>query len=122
MSKGEVQSVTTFPAIIGAVFRHYRERNHMSQKALCDATGLPQSTVSRIEKGEVAAPIETLDQLARAMNVSLSLVLAEAETARGNLQNRGVQVRCGEKPADLLKQGLLVVGIAALVALIFRKG
>jgi len=49
----------------------------LSQKALCEATGLPQPHISRLENGKVNNPDgATLQRLASAMGVSMDDVLA----------------------------------------------
>lgn len=52
----------------------------LSQKALCEACGLPQPHVSRLENGKVPNPdAATLQRLAKALGVSMDEVLAAIE-------------------------------------------
>jgi hypothetical protein len=54
-----------------------RLRSGLTQKALCEATGLPQPHISRLENGKVPNPDGvTLQRLAVAMGVSMDEVMS----------------------------------------------
>jgi DNA-binding Xre family transcriptional regulator len=53
-----------------------RLRHGLTQKALCDASGLPQPHLSRLENGRVTNPdAATLERLAAALGVSMDEVM-----------------------------------------------
>lgn len=52
-----------------------RAKVGMSQKELADATGIDQSDISRIERGVSNPSINTLDRLAKAMNMKLKIAI-----------------------------------------------
>lgn len=57
-----------------------RMKKGWSQKALCDASGLPQPHLSRLENGKVPSPdLSTLNKLAQALGVPLAQVLTAVE-------------------------------------------
>ncbi|MCA9784346.1 MAG: helix-turn-helix transcriptional regulator [Calditrichaeota bacterium] len=59
---------------LATAIRLARIRRGLSQKELGLATGLPQSHVSRIEKGVVDAKLSTFLDLARALDLELMLI------------------------------------------------
>ena len=57
----------------GRITRYARRRAGMSQRALARAAGVPQSTVGRIETGQLAPRIDTLDRILRAAGYALTI-------------------------------------------------
>lgn len=55
--------------------RELRKRAGMTQKALADATGLCQSAISRIERGQRDVSLATLSAIARALGVPVKSLL-----------------------------------------------
>jgi transcriptional regulator with XRE-family HTH domain len=55
------------------MLRHARRQSGLTQRALAQAAGVPQSTVARIELGRLNPRFETLDRLLRAAGQSLEL-------------------------------------------------
>jgi transcriptional regulator with XRE-family HTH domain len=53
----------------GRNVRLIRERRALSQEALADAAGLHRTHISLIERGQRSARLETIQSLARALNV-----------------------------------------------------
>lgn len=51
-----------------------REANGLSQRALADLSGVPQSHISKIESGGVDLRLSSLVEIARALDVELKLV------------------------------------------------
>jgi transcriptional regulator with XRE-family HTH domain len=49
--------------------RHVREKRGISQDKLAELSGVPQNTISRIERGERTPRRSTLDKLARVLEV-----------------------------------------------------
>jgi len=53
-----------------------RDRLGMTQKDLADATGLPQATISRIERNDIKQPrVEVLRKLAEALHVTADYLI-----------------------------------------------
>ena len=57
----------------GTVLRKARRRAGLTQRALAEAAGVPQSTVGRIEAGTHMPRIDTLDRLLRACGMQLEV-------------------------------------------------
>jgi len=58
----------------GPILREARRRAGVSQRALARTAGVPQPTVSRIERGRVAPRFDTLDRLLRECGGQLQLI------------------------------------------------
>jgi transcriptional regulator with XRE-family HTH domain len=54
------------------LLKRARRRAHLSQRALAEAAGMPQSTVARIELGSLSPRMETLERLLRGAGVALA--------------------------------------------------
>ena len=54
------------------LLRHARQRAGVSQRGLAEAAGVPQSTVARIERGQLSPRVDTLDRLLRAAGQTVS--------------------------------------------------
>ena len=54
-----------------------RDKNDMSQRKLAEKAGLTNSTISRIEAGQVKPDLVTLEKLANALGVDKSLLLTK---------------------------------------------
>lgn len=59
---------------IGALIKSIRTQLGMSQKALAQRAGVPQSTISRIEQEERAANIATLTKILAAISCDLVII------------------------------------------------
>lgn len=59
---------------IATMLKQARETRGLSQRALGDLTGLPQSHISKIESGAVDLRVSSLIELARALNLELAMV------------------------------------------------
>jgi predicted transcriptional regulator len=62
------------------IVRYARRRAGLSQRALASAAGVPQSTVARIETGQLAPRTDTLERVLRASGHTLAI---EASTGTG---------------------------------------
>lgn len=112
----------------GAAIRKLRLSRGWSLAALSEHTGVPISTLSRVELGQNALNYEKLMRLCRAFEIDLEgLVTREAETGPAASGRRSI-VRAGEGPptrvggnagrraaADLLSKGLspIVIDVTA---------
>lgn len=66
---------------IGERLRTARQQKRWSQRALADATGLPQSHISKIENGAIDLRLSSLLELARNLDMELVLVPRKNLTA-----------------------------------------
>ncbi|KAA9131353.1 helix-turn-helix transcriptional regulator [Marinihelvus fidelis] len=65
-------------ASITTALRNARKARGLSQRALGELTGVPQSHISRIEQGNVDLRVSSLVELARTLGLELALVPREA--------------------------------------------
>jgi len=72
---------TVTDAFAKAVKRH-REKKSLSRAALARLSGLHQTYVGLLERGERSPSLDTAEAVARALGVSLSCLITEAEKAR----------------------------------------
>lgn len=116
-SATNLKPATTYPEVLGAVLRHLRKANRLEQQPIAEATGVTQSTWSRIERGESGI---TVDQLARAASVLRTRpekVLALVNQAIETIQKKGIRVEVRRK-SEGVDQGLVLIGVAALAVLL----
>lgn len=117
-----MQPGSTFAAIVGAVIANLREEFGISQAILAEEVGIGQPAWSRIEKGESALSIDQLARAAKAMQTSPAEILLRAENTAEEMRSRDLTVSY-EKPSrtssGAIKSGLLLLGGAALAALIY---
>lgn len=62
----------------GELIKEYRQKRSMSQVALSDASGIPQSTISTIENGSTPS-WEIMKKLAITLNISVGDLLGTEE-------------------------------------------
>ncbi|PCI48066.1 MAG: transcriptional regulator [Alphaproteobacteria bacterium] len=70
-------------AYIAQQIKEARETKGLSQRALSEKVGIPQSHISRIENGAVNLQLSSLIELARVLELELILVPKEAQKATG---------------------------------------
>lgn len=70
-------------AAIGALHRARRARN-LTQQELADLAGVSQGVISRLESGAHSPKLETLDQIARAMDYRLEIKLVDNRRSRAS--------------------------------------
>jgi len=58
---------------LGAMLLERRTAAGFTQKDLADASGIPQSEISRIERGQANPTLQTIEALGAPLGVSLSL-------------------------------------------------
>jgi len=76
--------------MIGDRLRIFRERKHLTQRALEERTGLPRAYLSRVESGAANPSIDAVEKLAGALQVSVHQILhcEEEPLELPNLRNR----------------------------------
>jgi transcriptional regulator with XRE-family HTH domain len=92
----------TLEDAIGAQVRDFRKAAGLTVSELGAAADVSTAMVSKIENGQIAASLSTLHQLASALNMPLSMLLASFEGRRGcsfvkkgkglNIKRRGTKV------------------------------
>jgi transcriptional regulator with XRE-family HTH domain len=98
----------------GTRLREARLSAGLSQSELEDLSGIPKARLSRYENGHVEPSIQTLNRLARALNVSEASLLGDERAAMEEffavLAERGIKVTSkeqarefAERAADALK-------------------
>jgi len=73
----------TLEDAIGAQVRDFRKAAGLTVSELAGAADVSTAMVSKIENGQIAASLSTLHQLATALNMPLSMLLASFEGRRG---------------------------------------
>lgn len=61
----------------GLTLKETRKRQGLTQAQLADLTGIAQSPLSRIERGEWNVSLEVIERIALAMGVSVEIILSE---------------------------------------------
>jgi transcriptional regulator with XRE-family HTH domain len=62
---------------LGQRIREFRKRKGLSQEELAEATGLHRTYIGGIERGERNVSIINLSQIAKALDISLSVLFEE---------------------------------------------
>jgi transcriptional regulator with XRE-family HTH domain len=96
--------------IIGDRLRALREKKTLSQQDIEERAGLAPCSLSSIEGGRTLPPVETLEKIARALEVPLHQLFydGEAPPSLPNLPNRPTsdEIACGSPPRHLKRLSL----------------
>ena len=84
-----LQLVTTPPAAeqgpqVATAVRDLRHVRNLSQRQLAGRMGVPRTYISKIENGKAMPTLNSLDRLARALDVDISALLRDAPTRHSN--------------------------------------
>jgi predicted transcriptional regulator len=105
--------------VFGKRLREMRIKAGLSQSDLEEISGIPKARLSRYENGHVAPSIQTLERLARALEVSEASLLGDdralMEEFFGVLTARGVRLRSSEQAVAL---GSAVADIARALGMV----
>ena len=71
-----------FRGRLGSLIRKYRQKGKMSQERLAEKADIHRTYVSDIELGKVDISITVAYRICQALNISLSLLIKEAEKSR----------------------------------------
>jgi len=89
----------------GQRLRQTRVRAGLSQSDLEEISGIPKARLSRYENGHVAPSIQTLERLARALNVSEASLLGDDRALMEEFFNvltaRGVRIQTSDQAMAL---------------------
>jgi transcriptional regulator with XRE-family HTH domain len=89
--------------VIGDRLRYLREQKKLSQGDIEDRTGLLRCYISRVENGHTVPAVETLEKMARALDMQLYQVLydgPEAPAPATVVKNRGGNDNWGSEGKD----------------------
>ncbi len=99
--------------IVGERLRAIRESKKMSQGDIERKTGLLRCYISRVENGHTVPAVETLEKLARAMDVELYQIFFEAN---GHKQPEALNLpELSDKKTISRKEANLISNLARLV-------
>ena len=82
---------------IGERLKAFREQKDLSQGDVEKRTGLLRCYISRVENGHTVPAIETIEKLARAMEVPMYAFFYEAEPPASPSPKAGATGRCGSR-------------------------
>ena len=103
----------------GQRLRETRTKAGLSQSDLEEISGIPKARLSRYENGHVAPSIQTLERLARALNVSEASLLGDQRALMEEFFNvltaRGVRIQTSEQAMAL---GNAVADIARALGMV----
>lgn len=81
---------------IGNVIREQRNTNHLTINEVAELAGISSGMLSRIERGDVSASLETLQKLATVLGMPMSLFFRDFNVQEGSAQlvkkGEGMQV------------------------------
>jgi len=116
MSNGEERVQA---AVVGSVIAWHRQHQDLSQRQLSELARVPQSTLSRIERGEVLPDILTFRRLANALEVDVEDLLDQADeglkVVEAAAEATSRQLHPTQPPPNPWWEPLLAVGAAALI-------
>jgi len=81
-----------------------RKRGRLTQTELARRLGVPQSQVSRWERGAVAPSLETLQRIVRACGLELMLGIANRDDSYGFFVGRALDRSPAERIADAVER------------------
>jgi transcriptional regulator with XRE-family HTH domain len=110
MTKGLMVS---YPEILGQTIRNKRKEMQLEQTALAERTGMLQSTISRIERGEALFNSEQIVRLADALRLSPSDFWVKADDVKKAVEARGVTILRDRISSHLVRSSpFLLTGMA----------
>lgn len=119
MSRG-MPSIITYPAIVGAVLRSYREKQDRSQASMAAAVGMSQANWSKIETGKSALTTSQLAKAAEVLEMLPGDVFSTVDQTVAAARKEGFTVIYEDdlRPKDVMK----LLGAAAILGLIALVG
>lgn len=74
---------TNFNVAVITALTHARKEQGLSQKQLEERSGIKQSTIARVERGQTQPTVETLMKLLAPLGMTLAVVPLTTSTAEG---------------------------------------
>jgi len=94
---------------IATTVREARRRAGLSQAALAERAGVPQSTVGRIESGARAPSVELVERLVRAAGYELTVSVGEPDPGTDSLFERSLARTPAQRLADATRAARFVL-------------
>jgi transcriptional regulator with XRE-family HTH domain len=106
--------MANLPNSIAERIRDLRQAKSWSQERLADEAGLSTNAISRIERGDRGPRLETVAQIATALNMPLSKLVDFGEPAPRSSRAKDDLTRSGEQLLEKLSPELTKAVIAAI--------
>lgn len=110
-------SIVSYPEILGRTIQQRRKELGLEQDVLSKRSGIPQSTISRIERGEALVNSEQISYLADALDISPSDFWVRADAIKRAAEARGWTILRDRVSAEMVRSSPLLVTGTALAAL-----
>lgn len=91
-------AAVVFNALVGRTLRALRERSERGQEDLAAALGLPQSSLSRIERGKTPATAELLHRITAELGATAADLLSLVDAISGRAAEAGVTMATSAMP------------------------
>lgn len=88
--------------ILGQRIRNHRTALGLSQEKLAELSGCHPTYIGQIERGEKNATIESIEKIAKALNISLSKLFEKLDTQEDGIQN--IPLECYEFLSEKTKE------------------
>lgn len=112
-SAAKFRLVTTYTALMGQLVIELRQRAGWDQQTFADHSGIPQSTLSRIERGEGTITLEHVFQIAKGAGIAPSqLVQAVEDLASKAKEDMAIDVLNKRDKANKLAKTAVIAGAA----------
>lgn len=112
-----LKPTTHFDAMLGQVLAWLREQQGWAQGEMARRVGVSHPVWSRIERGEAGLSSNRLRVAAGVLGTTPAQIHALAAQATTGVEDQGVAV-VDQRPSDWVVAGAIVVGIAAVAALV----
>ena len=86
--------------VLRSLVREARKRGGLTQFALAERAGVPQSTIARIESGARAPSTDMVERLVRAAGFEIRVALGEPDPGTASLFERTLRRTPDERLAD----------------------
>lgn len=80
------QTQTVLSDAFSQVVKNYREKKQLSRAALAEMSGLHQTYIGLLERGERSPNLDTAKAIAASLGISLGKMISEAERSQEQLQ------------------------------------
>ncbi len=94
---------------IASTVREARRRAGLTQAALAERAGVPQSTVGRIESGARTPSTEMIERLVRAAGLEVTVSLGEPDPATDSMFERTLRRTPAQRLADATRAARFVL-------------
>ncbi|MDJ0866260.1 MAG: helix-turn-helix transcriptional regulator [Myxococcota bacterium] len=94
---------------IASIVREARRRAGLTQAALAERAGVPQSTVGRIESGARTPSTEMIERLVRAAGLEVTVSLGEPDPATDSMFERTLRRTPAQRLADATRAARFVL-------------